>query len=183
MATFIEKHGLVQYTKWIHKKYPFDKKCEIVGCETSELLNRIFSRFYRLEYIDECNGDYFYYRKDRKSGDQWEYKYMEWLCLEDPEDWNDEFIGIGLIYPNPDVMIHIRSHDKQRNKYRQNEFVLDHCHAHGWIRGVLCRSCNGIMGGIDACDRYANTGSRRFPFILPNEMYMKYRTNCPECIQ
>jgi len=25
----------------------------------------------------------------------------------------------------------------------------DHCHEHGWVRGVLCRSCNALMIRID----------------------------------
>jgi Recombination endonuclease VII len=27
--------------------------------------------------------------------------------------------------------------------------VADHCHAHGWVRGLICRQCNGLMGLID----------------------------------
>lgn len=25
----------------------------------------------------------------------------------------------------------------------------DHCHTHGWVRGVLCRSCNALMILVD----------------------------------
>lgn len=27
--------------------------------------------------------------------------------------------------------------------------VVDHCHVHGWVRGVVCRSCNAYMARID----------------------------------
>lgn len=33
--------------------------------------------------------------------------------------------------------------------------VLDHCHTHGYIRGVLCRNCNGIEGKVHNLARRA----------------------------
>lgn len=47
--------------------------------------------------------------------------------------------------------------------------VLDHCHAHGFVRGLVCTSCNGRMGYVDAHTDKA-TDSERF-----------YRDNCPDC--
>ena len=28
--------------------------------------------------------------------------------------------------------------------------VFDHCHRHGWIRGVLCKGCNIRLGHLEA---------------------------------
>jgi DNA-binding XRE family transcriptional regulator len=30
------------------------------------------------------------------------------------------------------------------------QLYRDHCHVHGWIRGLVCRRCNGMMSVVDA---------------------------------
>lgn len=34
------------------------------------------------------------------------------------------------------------------NKH-SGKYAYDHCHAHGWVRGVLCHSCNNRMKAVD----------------------------------
>ncbi len=48
---------------------------------------------------------------------------------------------------------------------------LDHCHAHDWVRGVLCGGCNYKMGAIDA--------RKASPYHSP--VLLKYWENCPDC--
>ena len=48
---------------------------------------------------------------------------------------------------------------------------LDHCHAHGWIRGALCTRCNNAMAAVDA--RQAGPHA---PALL------EHWTNCPDCV-
>ncbi|UXQ88721.1 endonuclease [Salmonella phage PST_H2] len=44
--------------------------------------------------------------------------------------------------------------------------VVDHCHEHGHIRGVLCRGCNGGIGKIENLIRsYCKAGNNNY-FIV-----------------
>jgi hypothetical protein len=51
--------------------------------------------------------------------------------------------------------------------------VFDHCHVHGWVRGLVCPDCNGILGAADA-GRLADDA----PWA---QMIAVYRDNCPDC--
>jgi hypothetical protein len=50
--------------------------------------------------------------------------------------------------------------------------VEDHCHTHGWVRGILCRLCNARMAVIDRG-------------VMPNgtdvEALLAIAHRCPEC--
>lgn len=51
--------------------------------------------------------------------------------------------------------------------------VADHCHAHGWVRGNLCRSCNTQMGYVDR-GIIPYTGTERLGSLLD------FHGRCPE---
>ena len=61
-------------------------------------------------------------------------------------------------------------------------FNYDHCHKHGYIRGVVCSSCNGKMRLFD---RLMET--RQFERIpvrkwrAPPSSYFKHWEKCPDC--
>lgn len=48
-------------------------------------------------------------------------------------------------------------------------FEFDHCHVHGWVRGVVCQSCNQVLRGIDEGWRPAEAS------------YAEHRAKCPDC--
>jgi hypothetical protein len=50
-------------------------------------------------------------------------------------------------------------------------YQLDHCHAHGWVRGVLCSVCNRQMRNVDA---------GRMPLMSP---WMEHWNRCPDCLK
>lgn len=52
---------------------------------------------------------------------------------------------------------------------RRTDLVVDHCHQHGYARGLLCASCNGRLAVLDA-----GTAAP-----TPREAF--YLGNCPEC--
>lgn len=52
--------------------------------------------------------------------------------------------------------------------------VIDHCHAHGWVRGVLCFSCNSKMGLVDLM--ITPRGSNELVADLANHV-----SRCHEC--
>jgi hypothetical protein len=56
------------------------------------------------------------------------------------------------------------------------KLVFDHCHVHGWVRGVTCASHNCRLGQIDAV--------REMSGIVINfsaTVYGAHLDNCPEC--
>ena len=50
--------------------------------------------------------------------------------------------------------------------------VADHCHEHGWVRGTLCRGCNGRMALIDR---------RTLPPSGDVAALVTFAGRCPEC--
>lgn len=50
----------------------------------------------------------------------------------------------------------------------------DHCHAHGWVRGVLCRSCNALMILID------RRTAPKVDAVLAAAL-VAIRNRCPDC--
>lgn len=52
--------------------------------------------------------------------------------------------------------------------------LFDHCHRHGWVRGLICNWCNIQAGYVE------NDQSRRaLSYFL--QRFPEYRRNCPDC--
>ena len=46
---------------------------------------------------------------------------------------------------------------------------LDHCHRNGWVRGVLCRGCNAMLGKLENNrGRYGLANDKDFLAFLAN---------------
>lgn len=52
--------------------------------------------------------------------------------------------------------------------------LFDHCHAHGWVRGLICNYCNDHVGFIE-------NGWNRYLRDIVLERFPEYRNNCPDC--
>jgi hypothetical protein len=50
----------------------------------------------------------------------------------------------------------------------RQDYVFDHCHAHGWVRGITCQPCNVMLPS-------AETGE----VITPRQA--NHLANCPDC--
>ena len=48
-------------------------------------------------------------------------------------------------------------------------YVFDHCHAHGWVRGILCTVCNTHMSRVDEGK-------------VHTARHLAYQAQCPDCI-
>ena len=52
--------------------------------------------------------------------------------------------------------------------------LFDHCHDHGWVRGLLCNVCNDQVAFIE-------NGWRRIINKWVSSRFPEYRLNCPDC--
>jgi hypothetical protein len=61
-------------------------------------------------------------------------------------------------------------------------FVYDHCHIHGYVRGVICASCNRKMFRFDKYMAARNfTRIARSQWWAPVSSYFRHWEKCPEC--
>lgn len=56
-----------------------------------------------------------------------------------------------------------------------SQMVVDHCHTHGWVRGIVCRSCNSHMASIDV-----RRAPDRIEGVSVAEL-LRHAAQCPEC--
>ena len=79
----------------------------------------------------------------------------------------------------------------------RQRFVIEHCHIHGWIRGITCQSCNSAISfflenneswrgyathtTIDAELTRREALAREYGIELVRPGYRTFTLNCPEC--
>ena len=64
----------------------------------------------------------------------------------------------------------------------KQRYEVDHCHIHGWIRGVVCRSCNCKLPVLTTLNLGSEFVSNHFGVDLIKIDYEVYLRNCPECV-
>jgi hypothetical protein len=163
-GTFIEQYGYVQYPakrsdarKILEQRYSADRPCEIIGCDLRKALIGIARKVTEPDY-------------------QWCVNFPDWL-----EPSLLQYQDFLASYPNPEkeytemITFALRNGRSKQQRMRQPAMLFDHCHKHGWIRGVICNSCNTIIGKIEA----SIPSDRSEPF---RPLYEKYLRNCTECL-
>lgn len=58
------------------------------------------------------------------------------------------------------------------------KMVADHCHGHGWVRGILCCSCNALMVFID---RRMAVRESALKGRLTLAALVAHAARCPDC--
>jgi Recombination endonuclease VII len=66
--------------------------------------------------------------------------------------------------------------DRASTEHLMN-YVYDHCHEHGYVRGILCAGCNVTMGLVDA-----GRGHESMAVLENPGPYDRWRKRCPECV-
>jgi hypothetical protein len=165
MSTFIDRYGYVQYTNDRRMRiYPRVGPCEIRKCA------KFLPRKLRLEesiYI-ECHT-----------------RLTEAIANGISIDQRSEYIG-----RTDDQILDIwkrRLKERAKRIARLHSYIAnpntipvqyDHCHKHGWIRGMLCQSCNLTMIAYDNIDSSNPSGT--YSDIKP-DVFMRWRNKCPDC--
>lgn len=65
----------------------------------------------------------------------------------------------------------------------RSAFAYDHCHIHGYVRGIVCISCNNKLKRFDGI--MATGRLEVLPFRLwraPVSAYIEHWNRCPECV-
>lgn len=89
--------------------------------------------------------------------------------------------AVGLVRYAPNLSTAWRSaHDLsvcEMNDCGKGEpLCVDHCHVHGWVRGVLCVSHNVRLGHLESA-----SSTPGIKVDLSGTEFGTYRLNCPEC--
>ena len=81
--------------------------------------------------------------------------------------------GLGARYPRegPCEIGICRAYDIE---VKASRLVFDHCHAHGWVRGLVCVPCNNRLMHIE-------TGLRPEPPEWQHPALAAHLMKCPEC--
>lgn len=65
---------------------------------------------------------------------------------------------------------------------RDSGFVYDHCHRHGYVRGIICTSCNNVMRYVDKImDAGKPERLIKVQTWAPASSYIRHWEVCPEC--
>jgi hypothetical protein len=148
MTTFIEQYGLVQFTRGSFTKYPVTGPCEVINCAE--------------------------YR--RRGAEEWAEETLRRLSAYLADFTEMVELGIlteSAVRPIGDI---VREKSSVNKRPRANPYVLDHCHRHGWIRGVICRSCNVAP---PLCETTGDYVDRRRVIGQPD--YWSHLMKCPDC--
>lgn len=63
-------------------------------------------------------------------------------------------------------------------RHGKSDLVFDHCHEHGWVRGIVCQSCNVKLGQLDAARKLDGIA-----FVPGNTGFGRIIANCPGGIE
>lgn len=164
-GTFIEKYGYVQYRNRL--PYPRVGPCEVLGCGIHKTFAYTIARITDAEYV----------------------RWMERERFCDPAF--NETLDCPRRYTDDQIrqMLENRLIAEKRSQARVGKtgFVFDHCHEHGWIRGVICASCNGKMRNVDLRMEYSEVQTIGFDddypieLELPTPAYNRHWEKCPDC--
>ncbi len=183
-GTFISRFGLVRYNEHLPARYPHDGPCELGLCRVlraGELdralagkavaerrlaaigrqARQLADRHPRLlAWRPRLDGTH---RQRRRDLDACRRRRRE-LAAE-----TDRLVTV--ILPMFEALIEQASAPPAG---RAAMLVLDHCHIHGWVRGVICMACNNALISLEHGHGSVHHGAQLAALL-------KYLANCPDC--
>jgi hypothetical protein len=183
-GSFIERHGLVRYTGRLGRKYPRTGECEVGACrlirqhaaeywgslmaEDRAQLGRVLDDLAALAdhraavVAQRPAGD----EGRRARHRELDHARLRRIALDAERDRLGRKLDRYAVAVELDAM-----HAEQ---LAARTLMFDHCHVHGWVRGLVCHDCNVLLGAADAGRLTADDP----PWA---SVLMAYRRNCPDC--
>lgn len=162
---FVARYGLVRYADYLGDRYPREGPCELGVC-----------RIRRAEDMQRAA------------------QHSAWLREYIPR----ELAGLDALLAGPIAdprlaAAHARRRDRLALQLRRMDevpaepppatraavLVFDHCHVHGWVRGIVCMACNNALGNQELRDVYL--AKQRDGGSAEAAAMLVYLVKCPDC--
>jgi hypothetical protein len=199
--TFIEDYGHVKYRVGISQRRGYrialqrardNNKCELGGCIQRRMFLSILERLYFVP-----GQLYPFPHAYAIDSDMWLSESMINCIIDRDIDTTSQCYssptGLIKVYDNNLISIFNKAIIKTDIDSRKRTFIFDHCHKHGYIRGIICGTCNNIMREVDKLGKGYYQEWRlsqdRDPYLpitilkmeLPSAMYHNHQLKCPDC--
>lgn len=179
-GTFISRHGLVQYNRRLGRKYPRTGPCELGLCQMEQ------DKFRALKQNAEEELEKL--RREQARLDARKTKLLAWKPRLDRTKRQRRreldrartrlralAVEAGRLTTSiiPFYAEGIEQWAPER-RGRSAMLFFDHCHSHGWVRGMTCGGCNTILGNGE---NWGFCGSQDATAAV----ILAYLANCPDC--
>jgi hypothetical protein len=183
-GTFIGRHGLVRYNGHLPARYPRDGPCELSLCRLlraadlgsararKKAAERRLAQIGReLPRLDARHAGLLAWQPGDDGGRRQRRRELEASRRRRGELAAEAERLTSVIVPACEAMIGQASAPPSG---RGAMLVFDHCHVHGWVRGLICMACNNALISLEHGRGSVHRGAEVAALL-------RYLANCPGC--
>jgi hypothetical protein len=183
-ATFIGRYGLVRYNGRLPGRFPRDGPCELGLCrllraadlDSARAGKRVAERRLaqigrQLPRLDARHAGLLAWQPGDNGERRQRRRELEASRRRRGELAAEARRLTAVTVPAYEAMI---AQVAARPSGRGAMLVFDHCHAHGWVRGVIRMACNNALISLEQGRGSVHRGAEVAALL-------RYLTNCPDC--